>query len=306
MVISMGIPGFRKRFLLLGIGVLLGGLLAGRYALCSPVLLVTDTPFETLYGPRRAELKRIEIMLRIGRQVKRVLIGENAGPDMVSFALEEAHRSPYRVLVPYRYYEGAARYAEHFPQVPVIILGGRSQDPQAPGTIFVGTDTMLDLYRAGLCAGILAEYQRDGEDSVPGEVLFFQNERLTPEYQEAFSRGLREQGFTKEPKYLTVHQDYADIKYISCIVMQGAGTSVLERNLTIPVILFSWIDPALSSRMVKLVFDDAPWTLARKAVALIPDEQGGAIPSAWVFPEGRIATKEVLGRLKKVLSKSIF
>lgn len=289
-------------------GLLLAGLLTGVFWFRAPVLFVTDAPFNALYGLRRAGIKRLETTLRMMRQIKPVLIGENAGPDMVVFAVEEAHSAPYGVLFPYRYYEGAERYIAQFPQVPVFILGARNRDPQVPGGIFVGTDTRLDLYRAGLCAGIIAQHEgsKDGDPLTQGEILFFQHEGISAEYREAFSMGLREQGFTKEPKYLNIKQDYADtIQNISCVVMQGQGTFFLERNLEIPVILFSWIDPDLTSRAVKLVVDDSPWAVAGKTIAMIPGRQGADVPSDWMFPGKRIADKEVLGRLKKVLLRSI-
>ncbi|MDR1302586.1 MAG: hypothetical protein LBK43_08990 [Treponema sp.] len=300
--------GFRKGYILLGIGMLMAGCLGGVFWFRAPVLFVTDAPFNTLYGLRRTGMKRLETSIRMLRQLKPVIIGDNAGPDMVSFAVEEAHGSPYGVLFPYRYYEGAERYIAQFPQVPVFILGARNRDPEVAGAIFVGTDAQLDLYRAGLCAGIMArhETQEDGEASaLQGEVLFFQSEGISTEYREAFSRGLREQGFTKEPQYLNINQDYVDIYNISCVVIQGRASSFLERNLEIPVILFSWVDPDLTSRAVKLVFDDSPWAAVKKTVAMIPGRQGEAVPSEWVISGQRIGNKEVLGRLKKALPGSM-
>ncbi|MDR2634013.1 MAG: hypothetical protein LBC51_10400 [Treponema sp.] len=288
--------------------VLLPVLLTGFFLFRAPVLFVTDASFNALYGLRRVGIKRLEITLMMMRRIKPVLIGENAGPDIVMFAVEEAHSAPYGVLFPYRYYEGAGRYAAQFPHVPIFILGARNQDPQVPGTIFVGTDTMLDLYRAGLCAGIIAQQtaSREGEPITQGEVLFFQNEAISSEYREAFSIGLREQGFTKEPKYLNIKQDYVDIiQNLSCVVMQGQATLFLERNLEIPVILFSWIDPDLTSKAVKLVVDDSPWAVAGKTIAMIPGRKGEAVPADWVLPGQRIVDKEVLGRLKKVLLRSM-
>jgi hypothetical protein len=300
--------GFRKGYILLGMGILLAGFLGVGFWFRAPVLFVMDAPFNALYGPRRTKIKRLETSIRMLRQLKPVIIGDNTGPDMVSFAVEEAHASPYGVLFPYRYYEGAERYVAQFPQVPVFILGARNRDPKVAGAIFVGTDAMLDLYRAGLCAGIIAghEAQENGDESaLQGEVLFFQSEGISTEYREAFSMGLREQGFTKEPQYLNINQDYADIYNISCVVIQGQVSSFLERNLEIPVILFSWVDPYLTSRAVKLVFDDSPWAVVRKMVAMIPKRQGEAVPSEWVIPGHRILDKEVSGRLKKALLGSM-
>jgi hypothetical protein len=302
----MGIPSIKKPGLVLGAGVLLPGLLAAYFWFRPPVLFVTDTPFTTLYGLRRARIQGLKTTLKLMRRIKPVLIGENAGTDMVLFAVEEAHKAPYAVLFPDRYYEGAQRYIAQFPQVPVFILGARNQDPQLPGAIFLGTDTALDLYRAGLCAGILAQHTSSPDEATrPSEdILFFQNQGLSGEYQEAFNRGLREQGFTKEPKYINAGEDYADtIHNISCVVMQGQGASFLEGMPEVPVILFSWVDPALTSGAVTLVADDSPWAAAADIKALIPRRQGGLVPSDWVFPRQRTMDKELLSRLKKALVK---
>jgi hypothetical protein len=291
----MGIRRWRTLFVFFGILIVLG------IGLCllffrAPVIIVTDAPFNALYGFRRSQIKSIEISLTLLRRVKPVLIAENAGPDMVVFTVEEFEPSPYCVLFPYRYNEGAGRYAEQFPHVPVFILGGRNQDPQIEGTIFVGTDVRTDLYRAGQCAGIIA--QNDGK-----EILFFQNEVISAENQDAFLVGLREQGSEKVPKYLSITENYSDNQSISCVIMNGQAASFLDQNTEIPVILFSWVDPDLTATSVKLIFDDSPWALATRVVNMIPGENGGRfIPSAILIPGRRITNAGISYHLKKVLN----
>ncbi|MDR2484331.1 MAG: hypothetical protein LBD55_02925 [Treponema sp.] len=294
----MEMRGGRKLFILWGMAGILG-IGSGVFFSRDPVLIVTDASFTALYGARRARLKTVKASIQLFRPVKPVMVADNAGPDMVAFAVEQAGGSPYCILFPYRYNEGAERYVEQFPQVPVFILGGRNQNPRVNGTIFIETDSGTDLYRAGLCAGIMA--RNDGK-----EVLFFQNEAMAAEQQDAFQAGLREQGFEKTPKYLSVSQDYSDNQNVSCVVMNGQAALFLNKDLDTPVILFSWIDPDVTATPVKLVFDDSPWALVTRVVQMIPGKNPeGAVPSEIVFPGRRIRDKGILHDLKNVIYNNI-
>ncbi|MDR2517779.1 MAG: hypothetical protein LBD13_00005 [Spirochaetaceae bacterium] len=282
----------------------------GLFCFRPPVLIVTDAAFASLYGPARITAKRIETSAALLRRVQPVMVDDTAGPDMVAFAVEKAGGSPYCVLFPYRYNEGAGRYAEKFPQTPVFIVGG-GQNARVKGTVLVGTDIMTDLYRAGLCAGIIA--RNSGRD-----VLFFQGEALPEEQREAFQEGLRERGFEKKPKYLSANQDYSDNENIACVVMNGQAAPFLDRNLETPVILFSWLDPELTAASVKVIFDDSPWALAARIVRMIPGRNGidridsteetlpvaEVVPSDILFPGRRVLDTNILRDLKKAAHKS--
>jgi hypothetical protein len=282
----------------------------------SPVLLVTDEAFDVLYGQRRALVRRVEASLRLFRQVKPVIIAAGAGPDIVAAAVREAGKNPYCVLFPYRYYEGAGRYAHDAAGASrTFILGGRNPDPKVDGAVFIRTDTVTDCFRAGLCAGIIARGQRlEGSEITEtagndGRVLFFQNETLSAENREAFLAGIREEGFTGEPRYLTFRENYTGDQNSACAVIDTQAASFLDKNLDTPVILFSWIDPDLTATTVKMIFDDSVWALAVGVAKLLGEEHGegfpGALPSGVVFPSDipmlqnqRIPGKDTLGRLK--------
>ncbi|MDR3343876.1 MAG: hypothetical protein LBT14_14065 [Treponema sp.] len=299
----MEIRGLKNRYIFGGMAlvIVLGG---GMFFLRAPVLLVTDASFNALYGLRRAQVKRIEASLKLFRQVKPVLVADNAEPEMVAFAVEEKARDPYCVLFPYRYYEGAEGYAERFPRVPVIVLGGRNRDPGLEKAVFIGTDVETDFYRAGRCAAILALGQGPPEDQAPQGrgILFFQNREFSAAYKQRFLAGMREQGFEQEPIYVNSTSDYSDIKNIACVVMIERVSAFLERNLKTPVILFSWVDPNLTATGIKLIFDDSPWALAAGAVSGAVWKEGeGYIPSEMLFPARRLSNKEVLRNLKEVM-----
>ncbi|MDR3335070.1 MAG: hypothetical protein LBT13_09340 [Treponema sp.] len=300
----MDIRRGRNSYLILGL-VIIAALGGGLFFLRAPVLVVTDASFNALYGIRRGQVKHIETACKLFRQVKLVLIGDSAEPEMVAFAVEEKAASPYCVLFPYRYYEGAGRYAEQAPGVPVLILGERNQDPQVAGTVFIGTDSEGDFYRAGQCAAIIARQGLNQDAPEGGGILFFRNRELGGVYKDAFRSGLREQGFEGEPIYVNSTSDYSDIQTIACVVMLDRAPAFLERNLKTPVVLFSWLDPDLTSRGVKVVFDDSSWALAARAVALVDGKKtAGSIPSGIQFPGGRISDKEVLEHLKDVIHNS--
>jgi hypothetical protein len=272
--------------------VLAAGLLgAGVFFLRAPVLLVTDAPFDALYGPTRALVKRVEVSLRLFRRVMPVLAPDGAGADVVAFTVGEAARAPYCVLFPYRYHEGAARYVDETPGVPVFVLGG-GQKAEAEDVVFIQTDTRADFYRAGLCAAILA-----GEGA---EVVVYG--QVATEWREAFLAGLREDGVERVVKYLSVTDDYSDIQNVACVVMNGQATAFLEQNRDIPVILFSWLDPALTSYAIKVVFDDSPWALLTRVAR---GKEEGPFPSGMIFPKGRTAARTSLQRTRnKTLEES--
>jgi hypothetical protein len=268
-------------------------LLCGVFLLRAPVLLVTDAPFDALYGGTRVLLKRMEASLRLFRRVSPVSVSVDAGSDIVAFTVEMAARSPYLVLFPYRYLEGARRYAEAFPETPVFVLRGRSRDADTEPLDFVSTDSATDFYRAGLCAALIAS----DVQQVEGEVLLFQGDPIPVEWSAAFLAGLREKGFEREPKYLSIAEDYSDTQNIVCVVMSGQATTFLERNLNIPVILFSWVDPALTSQAVTVIFDDSPWALLVR-VARMMGKEGTSLPSEMVFPAERMADRKVLKQVR--------
>jgi hypothetical protein len=275
-------------------------LFCGVFLLRAPVLLVTDVPFDALYGETRALLKQVEASLRLFRRVKPVRVAVDAGSDIVAFTVEEAARSPYLVLFPYRYLEAARRYTEAFPETPVFVLGGQSRQVDADPLGFVCTDSATDFYRAGLCAALIADDAARSVEAqqVAGDILVFQSDPIPLEWSAAFLAGLRENGFEREPKYLSVAEDYSDTKNVVCVVMSGQATIFLERNLNIPVILFSWVDPALTSRAVTVVFDDSPWALLIR-VARAMGKEGAPLPSEMVFPAERMADRKILRQTRE-------
>jgi hypothetical protein len=182
-------------------------------------------------------------------------------------AAEDAFKSPFAVLFPHRYREGAGYYKENHPDIPVYIFSGKSESSQAEDSVyFVRTDIKTDLYRAGLCAALFA-----GE----GNVLFISSTTVPDENREAFIDGLRDQGYTKDPVWRNANSGFSSVGDLGCAVISGQAGDFFENNLVTPVILFSWSDPGLTPRSVKVIFDDSPYVLAYKGYRLLTLKDAG-------------------------------
>jgi hypothetical protein len=273
----------------------------------SPVLIVIDIPFSSLYGgTRRVLLRQVFASLALFRQVKPVMIAEGAGPDVLVFAVEEAasrslSRRPYCVLFPYRYSEAALRYREQFPGIPAVLLEGRAGQRSGiaagSGLFVFKTDQESDMYRAGLCAAILS--------GGTGKTVVFQDYSIEETGRRAFADGLREGGNGTAPLFLGGFYELSDFSGISCVVLAGSGAEYFEQNLTHPVIFYTWLDPGMVPPEVVLVFDDSPWALAVPAVKMIAKNQNeGRIPSDLLILSTKIADKDILRRLKKTVGNS--
>jgi hypothetical protein len=242
-------------------------------------------------------LKQAELALRLFRPVKTVAVAETAGPDMVVFAVEERAKSPYAALFPFRYYEGARRYGEKYPGLPVLVLGGRGRSgPAGEGPVFVSTDTETDYYRAGLAAALFAEQK-------PGKVLFFQDETLIAPGRDAFQTGLRAGGHGEAPLYLGTYTEYTEWQDAACAVLAVQAPSFLERPPPIPVILFSWVDPALTPAAVKVIFDDSPWALAFRALGS-REEKGVRLASDMTVLPKRLGDSGFARAMKNLANKT--
>jgi hypothetical protein len=255
----------------------------GIFLLRSPVLVVTDPSFDTLYGSMRVRLSILESSLALRRRVIPVPVSEKAAPGAAALAVEAAALSPRAVLFPYRYYEGGRRYKEKFPEVPVLILCGEAEKlPPGTGLVPVYTDRETDFYRAGLCAAFLA---REGKN---GDILVFGDRAVSGGEREAFLEGLRARGFIKNPVYRPPDSEYQNYQDLSCILLTAPASRFFAENRGVPVLLFSWLDPALTPGEVKVVFDDSPWALAVKAVKAAEQGAGeGLLPSRPLVPRGR-------------------
>jgi hypothetical protein len=258
-----------------------------------PALILSDAGFDALYGSGRTLFRQAGLSLRLFRRVKRVLVAENANPEAAVFAIEEAAAKPWAVLGHSRYRRGLDRYALQRPDVrAALIREDSTPDPAAPGLKSVFTDTRLNSWRAGRCAARLAG---GGE----GRVLVFQDGRDFPVNQDAFLAGLREENGALIPLYLNSSAEYSSWDEVRCVVLGGPGDPYFNRDSDIPALLFTWMDPALSPRSVKIIIDDSPWALAPLALRSPGGEGRRSVPAEFTVLRGRLRDGDLRKRLKK-------
>jgi hypothetical protein len=263
------------------------------------VILVTDNAFDRIYGGLRGMLIRTETALKLLRPVKKLRLADAAAADMVVFALEAASAKPFCVLFPYRYRDGAERYAEKYPERPVVLLAGRIPPPgngsgNGGRPFFIGTNTAADLYRAGRCAAVLT-----GE---VGVILLLYDEPVSAANREAFVLGLRDGGFSGSPRYINGNAESVIPGDTSCVVIMGPADHYLKQSVDVPAVLFSWMDPGLTRRSIKVVFDDSPWALAAQAVNMARGRGTvGKIPSRGTVIRSRIPEKDIFLSLKSAV-----
>ena len=183
------------------------------------------------------------------------MVSETAGPSQLALAASYASSSPRAVFFPYRYMEGAIHYNEMFPDVELYLLGGRNSASEINNEfIFVQSHTELDLYRAALSSFYLA----DGKD-----ILLMSGEAIPDSYKAIFNLAIEENSYTGSVSYIENEDQLTTIADFGCIILLGFSTSLLIEDLSIPLILFSWINPEFTPRSLRIIFDDSPWAIAR-------------------------------------------
>jgi hypothetical protein len=279
-----------------------------------PVLIVTEAPFAALYGEANLRRQRNSASLALFRQVKPVKIADGVSHDMVIYAISEGSSRPFCVLFPYTQAQAALRFHEQFPEIPAVVLSGlASVSGLSPdGFLCVyGTDREADLYRAGLCAGILGGVPLNPEKQaeIQGEsaariYVLWQDRFVQAAGRELFSRGVKEEDPESDVLFINTAAQMPDVGGISCVTLIGTGAEYLEKNPSIPLILFTWLDPALTAQEVAVQFDDSPWALAVPAVRMaVQQEAEGKIPSNPLIFSGKTADNTVSRALKKSVKK---
>ena len=299
----------------------------------SPVLIITDELFTTLYGEERADWQQFYAALSLFRPVKTVLVADGVGPDILVITLGETEENPYCVIFPRGYLTAAERYHMEFPEIPVIFLNGNtpiSSLPISDDNFFIyNTDMESDMYRAGLIAGILTglninpgsektdKEKTDKEKTdiektdinensdAAGEitkkkiVVLGYNRSVQSSMRNIFSRGLQEKNPESTVVFANSSTQIPTID-ISCMVFAGACYDYLEKNPKIPLILFTWLDPVYTSNEAAVIFDDSPWALLVPAVRLAEKKETEKNISSNIltFSE-KIADNEVIRKIKE-------
>jgi len=249
----------------------------------SPVLIVTDQSSVLLYGASRSRWEMIRSSLVLFRRVRAVAVVDDAGDDILQFAIADVSEKPFCVLFPLRFARAMRFYREQNPEIPVVLLEGRYPEWANPAFYAIGdimddffifkTDIACDFYFAGLAAAAL-------DNGKNGKIAVFLESSFQTEAQEAFLRALNDLEKQLETTFFTSFAQYLEMPDISCVVIAGAGVDFFENSSGIPVIFFTWLDPPLIPVDVAMVFNDSPWTQTVDAVRMVSSRMAtGLIPS---------------------------
>jgi hypothetical protein len=281
----------------------------------SPVLIVTDVSFIALHGASHLRRQQVAAERTLFRQVKPVKVADGVSPDMVSLSITEVSTEPFCVLFPRSQADAARHFHEKFPETPVVLISGLlpfSNLPPPDGFFcqYV-TDRETDLYRAGLFAGIVGGLKKaDNEGETPEKAsvktyVLRQDRMVQTTERELFTQGVKESDPSAVIVFANSSGQVPDLKGVEALVLTGVGGDILERNPRIPVILFSWLNPALTAREVMVQFDDSPWALAVPAVRMAAKgEAEGKIPSKPLFSPRKNPDKNILRLLEKSAKKT--
>ena len=274
------------------------------YLARSPVLIVTDVSFGSLYGGDRIRRETAFSSLLLYRRVKTVPVADDAGDDIVQFAVAEASSRPFCALFPLRFAQAARLYREQNPSVKVILLEGRYAEGSNPSEKAVGgnagdyfiykTDIDADFYRAGLAAAIL-----DGEKN--GKTAVFLESHLQTQGKEAFLRALDDMEKPLQTSFYTSFSQFSGDPGLSCVVLGGIGADYLDKYSGVPVVFFTWMPPSLLPFDAVLVLNDSPWAQTVQAVRMAAaGMQSGQLRSKKLFLPGKDIDKRTLRKLRKI------
>jgi len=238
------------------------------FLLRQPVLIVSETSSLTLYGEGRINRAVLLSSLSLFRPVKVVEVANNAGADIIRYAVAEISLRPYSVVFPRRFAQSAEIYQTQNPEVRTIVLEGRYTEDQInrEGVYSYSSDTESDFFRAGYAAAAFTESR------IANIAVFIEPAQYSIygfQAEKAFLQGLDDLGSMANAYFFTSFSDFPEDLEISCIVIAGAGWEFLEGGSTgVPVILFSWLDPFMAPADIVLMIDDSPFAQLSDAVLL--------------------------------------
>ncbi|MDR1469023.1 MAG: hypothetical protein LBT00_06990 [Spirochaetaceae bacterium] len=244
----------KRRVSLAVLLVVLGG--AGLFFLARPpVVIVVDDAFLELYGKERANTRRYMLSLSLIRWVKFAVVSEEDGRDAAEFVVGAAAKEPFLALFPERYLEGADRYAAAVGKAgladktrTVVLDSGSGEGVNIGRAESVRIDRETDLYRAGMCAAILAK---------DGSVVVYYQDNLPHGYRDVFTEGLIAGGYTKTPFFYHYNETASQTNIGCAVLFSAANAALLAEKRDVPMVLFSWLDPDYTPNGVTVVFDDS-------------------------------------------------
>lgn len=272
------------------------------YLARSPVIIVTDQSSVPLYGEARIRRETRNASFALLRKVKTVSVADDAGNDIVRFAIAEASSSPYCVIFPLRFARAARLYRENNSKTPVVILQGKYENDDLISVIggsqndyfIYKTDIEDEFRKAGTAASIL-------DMGKNGKIAVFLAQDIQSQAGNAFLRAVSRPDAPLDTLFFTSFDDFHEIPDLSCAVIAGTGIEFLGNNAGIPVIFLTWIDPSLMPYDVVVIINDSPWVQAVQAVRMTGIRAAsGLIKSEFLIINNKNIDGGVLRKLKKI------
>ncbi|MDR2596988.1 MAG: hypothetical protein LBC76_06680 [Treponema sp.] len=276
-----------------------------------PVLILTELSFIELYGKERLKKETFFASLALFRPVKIVAVANDAGEDIVPFAVTQASIKPYCVLFPLRFAGSARLYRNLGLNVPIVVLEGRYSEEENPAESVFGeekseyfifkTDINDDFYRTGLAVTAIKpkfvkkQEESANEDDKKGKIIVFLDYKLD-KMKDVFLRGLYDRGELYETHFFNSFPQYSEFTDLHCVVMAGVGSEFLEKKAEVPAVLFTWLDPALLPFDAVMTVNDSPLAQVRRAVKMV----GSGVKRGLIKSEFRVLNKSKFS--KKVIA----
>jgi len=271
------------------------------YLVRSPVVIVTEQSSFLLYGEARVRREIRSASFALFRKVKTVSAADDAGDDIISFAIDEASSAPYCVIFPLRFARAARLYRESNSQTRVVILQGKYENDDFISVIggnrddyfIYKTDIEDEFNKAGRAASIL-------DMGKNGKIAVFLAKGIQTQAKNAFLRAINSMDTPLDTVFFNSFDDFYEIPDISCVVIAGTGIEFLSNNDEIPVILLSWIDPSLMPDNVAVIINDSPWVQAVQAVRLSgASAKSGLLKSEFLVIDNKNIDGGTLRKLRK-------
>jgi len=271
------------------------------YLVRSPVLIVTDLAFVSLYGEARIKQERQLSSLVLFRRVRIVSVADDASDDIVRIAIIDVSSAPFCVIFPLRFSRSAHIYREQNPGIPVVILEGRHGNTS---TNFVIGGNLSDYYIYK--TDINTEFKKAGRAVAAldmgknGKIAIFLDSQIQAQAADAFLQGMKSLENPPQAFFFNNFSQFSEITGLSCIVLAGSGAEFLEKNEGIPVIFFSWLDPSLLPVEVALLINDSSLAQAVEAVRMVmAGQKEGLLQSKFIDFKRDYIDRKVLRKIYK-------
>jgi len=267
----------------------------------SPVLIITDLAFISLYGEARIKQESLLSSFMLFRRVRIVSVADDASDDITRIAITDVSSDPFCVIFPLRFIRCARIYREQNPEIPVVILEGRHGNFSTDSVIggnksdyyIYKTDINTEFQKAGMAAAAI-------DMGKNGKIAVFMDPQIQTQATDAFLQGMNSYENPPQALFFNNFIQYSEIPNLSCVVLAGSGVEFLENNEKPLIIFFSWVDPALLPAETALLINDSSLAQTVEAVRMVmAGQKEGLLQSKFVSFNKSYIDRKILRKIYK-------